>query len=337
MSTHNIQVPLPCSPELWEAPTEAAWENIRKSHTEQPFFHSTIKNLVQDGDKFQSLPMDNLSLTLLLHGIMSMCNDISHFDNRSIYLSDIDQGEEPWRPWRRRMAHALETWKAHYDAYIMGLSQCMGDGRAPRSNQKQETAAILALYHTAHIVIKCEIRHLQATAGAKAIFGHIVMPEDRQVSEEWVRDWVCIQTTAADHAAWHAAQMLREGILNLRNWEVSGVFHYPWCLFIGTLTCWAFHHFGGEMTDGQDICSHLDETDMDQTQSRVLMNHMVSLMGSVSPTQIRRTLKKCCTHGITVEVARYLRSVRWTAAFEAMKLLMGLSQHHTKPNGVGHV
>lgn len=325
MSTHNIQVPLPCSQDLWEAPSEAAWEQIRKSHREPACFNNMIKHLVQDGDKFQSLPMDRLSLTLVLHGIMSMCNDIAHFDNRSIYLSDIDPGGEPWRPWRRRMAHALETWKAHYDAYTMSLFQSMGDGWAPGSNHRQESVAILALYHTAHIVINCEIRHLQAAAGAKAIFGHMVMPEDRQMSENWVRDWVCTDATAADQAAWHAAQMIREGILNLKNWDVNGVFHYPWCLLIGTLTCWAFHHFGSGISDSREICRHPDEREMHQAQSRMLMNHMVSLMGSVSPTHIRRTLGKCCTHGLTVEVARYLRTVRWTAAFEAMKLLVGLS------------
>ncbi|KAI2829219.1 transcriptional regulator family: Fungal Specific TF and C2H2 zinc finger [Aspergillus niger] len=325
MSTHNIQVPLPCSQDLWEAPSEAAWEQIRKFHMEPACFNNMIKHLVQDGDKFQSLPMDRLSLTLVLHGIMSMCNDIAHFDNRSIYLSDIDPGGEPWRPWRRRMAHALETWKAHYDAYTMSLFQSMGDGWAPGSNHRQESVAILALYHTAHIVINCEIRHLQAAAGAKAIFGHMVMPEDRQMSENWVRDWVCTDATAADQAAWHAAQMIREGILNLKNWDVNGVFHYPWCLLIGTLTCWAFHHFGRGISDSREICRHPDEREMHQAQSRMLMNHMVSLMGSVSPTHIRRTLGKCCTHGLTVEVARYLRTVRWTAAFEAMKLLVGLS------------
>ncbi|KAF9888257.1 hypothetical protein FE257_008826 [Aspergillus nanangensis] len=325
MSTHNIQVPLPCSQEIWGASTEAAWENVRKSHPEPPIFNDMVKYLVEDGDKLQCLPMDRLSLTLILHGLMSMCNDIAHFDNRSIYLNDMDQGEGSWTPWRRRMTHALETWKAKYDAYAMASFQTMGDGGTAGSNHQEESIALLALYHTAHIVMNLEIRHLQAAAGAKAIFGHIVMRADRQESAKWAENWIRTQTTVADHAAWHAAQMLREGLLNLKNWDVNGVFHYPWCLVIGTLTCWAFHHFGGETLDDRGTCSHPNGTDMQQTQSRVVMNHMVSLMASVSPTNIRRTLKKCCTHGLTIEVARYLKSVRWTAAFEAMKLLEGLS------------
>lgn len=328
MSTHSIQVPLPCAHEVWAASTESAWEQASKTHPEPPSFKDTAIHLVEDGDRLQSIPMDRLSLTLMLHGLMSMCNDIAHFDNRSIYLSDLDTGEVSWTPWRRRMTHALETWKAKYDAYAIAAFQSSGDSSGAASDQEEEVA-LLALYHTAHIVINSEIRHLQAAAGAKAIFGHIVMPDDRQESAKWVKQWIKGQTAAADHAAWHAAQMLREGLLNLKSWDVNGVFHYPWCLVIATLTCWAFHRYGSEASDdGEEErmrCKHAGGTEMSQSQSRALMNHMVSLMASVSPTSIRRTLGKCCTHGLAIEVARFLKTVRWTAAFEAMKLLEGLS------------
>ncbi|KAG2417089.1 hypothetical protein HFD88_008307 [Aspergillus terreus] len=323
MSTQTIQVPLPCAQEVWEATTEAAWEQAHASHAEPANFHDSVKSLVEERSSHHRDPMDRLSLTLLLHGLMSMCNDIAHFDNRSIYLGDMDHGEVSWTPWRRRMTHALETWKARYDAYAMASAQ-QRDGRtAP--NHREEDIALLTLYHTAHIVINSDIRHLQAAAGAKGIFGHIVMPEDRQESANWVKQWVRGQAAAADHAAWHAAQMLREGILHLKNWDVYGVFHYPWCLVIATLTCWAFHAFGSAPEE-RTQCAHGNALYTDQRESQEAMNHMVSLMASVSPGNIRRTLRRCCIHGLTIEVARYLQGVRWTAAFEAMKLLDKLSR-----------
>lgn len=323
MSTQTIQVPLPCAQEVWEATTEAAWEQAHASHAEPANFHDSVKSLVEERGSHHRDPMDRLSLTLLLHGLMSMCNDIAHFDNRSIYLGDMDHGEVSWTPWRRRMTHALETWKARYDVYTMASVQ-QRDGRtAP--NHREEDIALLTLYHTAHIVINSDIRHLQAAAGAKGIFGHIVMPEDRQESANWVKQWVHGQTPAADHAAWHAAQMLREGILHLKNWDVNGVFHYPWCLVIATLTCWAFHAFGSA-SEERTQCGHGNALYTDQRESQEAMNHMVSLMASVSPGNIRRTLRRCCIHGLTIEVARYLQGVRWTAAFEAMKLLDKLSR-----------
>ncbi|KAL4897634.1 transcription factor domain-containing protein, partial [Aspergillus ambiguus] len=90
MSTHNIQVPLPCAHEIWAANTEAAWDRAQAIYAEPPNFHDTVKYLVDGDDKHLGIPMDRLSLTLLLHGLMSMCNDIAHFDNRSIYLTDMD-------------------------------------------------------------------------------------------------------------------------------------------------------------------------------------------------------------------------------------------------------
>ncbi|KKK20852.1 hypothetical protein ARAM_005294 [Aspergillus rambellii] len=331
MSTQTIQVQLPCSKELWEARTEEEWSKLSQARKEPPNFNDTVKQLVEDGDNLQCEPLDGLSLTLVLHGLMSMCNDMVHFDNRSIYLGDLEKGEVSWTPWRRQMTHALETWKAKYDAYSMASVQTMaatvaagGDEERTQASYQKESIALLALYHTAHIVINCKIRHLQAAAGAKAIFGHIVNPPDREESMRWVRLWITEHSSAADHAAWHAAQMFREGLLYLKNWDVNGLFHYPWCLVIGTLTCWSFHRFGGEGLE-PSACNHPPGRDIPQGQSQALMNHLVSLMASVAPTNVRRTLTKCCTHGLSIEVARYLKSVRWTAAYEAMKLLEGLS------------
>ncbi|KAL4778779.1 fungal-specific transcription factor domain-containing protein [Aspergillus varians] len=338
MSTHTIQVQLPCAQEIWTATTPTAWEQAMQTHPEDPpNFDSTVKSLVEDGDRFHPhRPLDGLSLTLLLHGIMSMCNDMVHFDNRSIYLGDLESkgsGSVSWTPWRRRMTHALEVWKVQYDAYNMSVAQStlFDDETCPsghehahaHSTYQKERTALLALYHTAHIVINCEIRHLQNAAGMKAIFGHIVTPADCEESSTWVRSWVRGHCEAADHAAWHAAQMFREGLLHLKSWDANDVLHYPWCLVTGTLTCWAFHHFGGER---QTVaCSHGQITRMAQGEWRMLMNHCVSLMASMPPTAIRRALGKCCVHGLAVEISRYLKRVRWTAAFEAMKLLEALS------------
>lgn len=110
MSTQTIQVPLPCANEVWEATTEAAWETAQASHAEPPNFHDTVKSLVEERDSFHRDPMDRLSLALLLHGPMSMCNDIAHFDNRSIYLGDMDHGEVSWTPWRRVLGQKLTVW-----------------------------------------------------------------------------------------------------------------------------------------------------------------------------------------------------------------------------------
>ncbi|KAF4952489.1 hypothetical protein FGADI_6723 [Fusarium gaditjirri] len=325
MSTQSIQVNLPCSKELWEAEDEDAWRAIVSSKANPPMINSMVKDFIEDGGGIWSEALDSLSLSFILHGLMSMCNDMVHFHNQSIYLGNAAQGDN--NDWRSRMTAALELWKTKYDAYAMGARQTI-DEDSSLHEFRQENVAFLALYHTAHIVANADIRHLQIAAGAEAIFGHVVTSTEHQESTRAVMHWVRGSPESAGHAAWHAAQMIREGLLNLRNWKANGMFHYPWCLYIGVLTIWAFVHFSQRQSDEDDSrrsCHHsLGGEDILQTQSKALMHQTISNMASCTSATIGRDLHRCCPHGLAIEVAKYLKTVRWTAAFEAMKVLEGI-------------
>jgi hypothetical protein len=245
--------------------------------------------------------------------------------------------ESIWSAGREQMAYALSSWKAKYEAFAMDALRDMATEHE-RGQFLRDNTGLYALYHTAHIVINCEIRHLQVAAGAKAIFGHLVTPSDFQDSCNWVREWLHSSSDSAGRAAWHAALLFREGMLGLKNWDVHGVFHYPWCLYIATLTLWVFHHFGAEAMDSSDeehaattrahVCDHKStpaRIEDIQKRSRSSMNHLVATMASVTPAYMNVLMGKCCTHGLTIEMAKFLRSIRWTAAYEAMKVLEGLS------------
>ncbi|KAF5637630.1 C2H2 zinc finger [Fusarium tjaetaba] len=321
MSTQSIQVNLPCSKELWEAKDEEAWNAII-SKTDPPMINTMVKNFIEDGGNIWCETLDSLSLSFILHGLMSMCNDMVHFHNQSIYLGNAAQGDD--NNWRCRMTTALELWKTKYDACAMGTRQTI-DEDLSLHEFRQENVAFLALYHTAHIVVNADIRHLQIAAGAEAIFGHVVTSAEREESTKAVIEWVRLSPESAGHAAWHAAQMIREGLLNLRNWKANGMFHYPWCLYIGVLTTWAFVHFSQGQNDSRRGCHHsAGGEDILQAQSKALMHQTISNMASCTPVTIGRDLHRCCPHGLAIEVAKYLKTVRWTAAFEAMKVLEGI-------------
>ncbi|KAF5594884.1 C2H2 zinc finger [Fusarium subglutinans] len=321
MSTQSIQVNLPCSKQLWEAKGEDAWKANISSEGYPPMINSIVKDFIEDGGNIWCETLDSLSLSFILHGLMSMCNDMVHFHNQSIYLGNAAQGDNDSR---RRMTAALELWKTKYDACAMGTRQTI-DQDSSLHEFRQENVAFLALYHTAHIVVDADIRHLQIAAGAEAIFGHVVTSAEREESTKAVMEWVRLSPDSAGHAAWHAAQMIREGLLNLRNWKANGMFHYPWCLYIGVLTTWAFVHFSQGQKDNRRACHHsVGGEDILQTQSKALMHQTISNMASCTPTTIGRDLHRCCPHGLAIEVAKYLKTVRWTAAFEAMKVLEGI-------------
>ncbi|EWG41242.1 hypothetical protein FVEG_03388 [Fusarium verticillioides 7600] len=321
MSTQSIQVNLPCSKELWEAKDEDAWEAIT-SNSDPPMINTMVKDFIEGGGNIWCETLDSLSLSFILHGLMSMCNDMVHFHNQSIYLGNAAQGDD--NNWRCRMTAALELWKTKYDACAMGARQTI-DQDSSLHEFRQENVAFLALYHTAHIVVNADIRHLQIAAGAEAIFGHVVTSTEREESIRAVKEWVRLSPESAGHATWHAAQMIREGLLNLRNWKANGMFHYPWCIYIGVLTTWAFVHFSQGQSANHRGCHHsVGGEDVLQTQSKALMHQTISNMASCTPVSIGRDLHRCCPHGLAIEVAKYLKTVRWTAAFEAMKVLEGI-------------
>ncbi|KAG5820800.1 hypothetical protein H9Q74_008656 [Fusarium xylarioides] len=280
-----------------------------------------VKDFIEDGGNIWCETLDSLSLSFILHGLMSMCNDMVHFHNQSIYLGNAAQGND--NDWRCRMTTALELWKTKYDACAMGTRQTIEEDSSLHEF-RQKNVAFLALYHTAHIVVNADIRHLQIAAGAEAIFGHVVTSTEREESAKAVKEWVRLSPESAGNAAWHAAQMIREGLLNLRSWKANGMFHYPWCLYIGVLTTWAFVHFS-QGQSGHRGCHHsVGGEDILPTQSKTLMHQTISNMASCTPATIGRDLHRCCPHGLAIEVAKYLKTVRWTAAFEAMKVLEGI-------------
>lgn len=325
MSIQSLHTSLPCSKLLWEASSEKEYRELIKEDGEISTLLTFVQKFVSSKNEMLSAPYDRLSFYLALHALMSMCNDMLHFDNRSIYLGQVKE-DDNWTPWRQHIAQSLETWKAKYDAFAM--ESVFNLQRTPPYHIFQRgTMSLFALYHTAHIVINCEIRHLQTAAGAKSHFGHPVMSGDYDESCIWVRKWVNTSTASAGRAAWHAAQMFREGMLNLVNWDVHGEFHYPWCLYIGTLTLWAFHHFGAESNAMPSVCDHAGpaKTAALKEGARSKMNHLVATMASVTPVNMDRIMGKCCTHGLTMEMAAYLRTIRWSAAYEAAKILEGLS------------
>ncbi|KAH7162058.1 fungal-specific transcription factor domain-containing protein [Dactylonectria estremocensis] len=321
MSTQTISVHLPCPKELWEAKNEEDWKKLLILHREQPKFNDVLQGLMEGNDILQSKTLSALPLTFLLHGLMCMCNDMVHFNNRSIYISDAKEDGEHGSRWRLQMMHALDVWKARYDAHSIEAVWSTQSGNAQADFEK-DTVSLLALYHTAHIIANTDVRNLQIAAGAKAVFGHLVTAEDRAESTRLVEQWVQKTPKSAAHAAWHAAQMFREGLLKLQSWDDTESFHYPWCLYIGTLTCWAFQHFSSEGV----ICNHTATQAGERTGgSKASMTNTVSQMASLTLMSDMKRPTECCTHGLAVEVAEYLKTIRWTAAYEATKVLEGLA------------
>jgi hypothetical protein len=130
---------------------------------------------------------------------------------------------------------------------------------------------------------------------------------------------------SAAQAGSHAARILRDGIRKLNNWDVDDVFHYPWCLYLATLTCWALQvaskagvgSENGEQGDNSDD----DDADWD---SQAEMNALVSAMTRSNLEDLWRVAGKYRTSDLPRVMAKHLASIRWAVVQEGMIVLRGL-------------
>ncbi|KAN0096384.1 Fungal specific transcription factor domain containing protein [Hyaloscypha variabilis] len=200
MSIQSLQIGLPCSRKLWEATNGIEWKELLSEHDYSSTLLDKVKKFINSDHEMLQKPYDSLSFNLTLHGLMSMANDMLHFDNRSIYAGEPQKVEMSWSPGQQQIAQSLESWKAKYDAFAMETIFDMNSEPLHCAFQR-DSMAIFALYHTGHIIINCEICHLQTAAGAKAIFGYIVTPSDYEENCRWVRNWVRNSPESAGRAA----------------------------------------------------------------------------------------------------------------------------------------
>lgn len=239
----------------------------------------------------------------------------------------------------------------------MNMTLSLNDQPARKAEFTRFSTATVAIYRAAHITLNVEILDLQIYAGARHIIGRPVTRADYDRSRRIVKDWAKPSpggSTPAAKAAWHAAHLLRDGIMNLDNWDVNNAFHYPWCLYLSTLTCWAFHfanvvdkspssgapaNGGGGIGlntggGGADRNMHLASKESPANNSvddhgivwhaKAEMNALVSSMTSVVPENLWRGLGKYSTSGLTTVMAKHLSNIRWAVVHEGMKVLRGL-------------
>jgi hypothetical protein len=266
-----------------------------------------------------------LTLTLSLHGLMSICNGLRRSSRLSTFHDILDAVEKSSTSWRSHMCTALEFWKARFDAFAMENIQAL-ESEILHCDFQRDSMGVFAIYRAAYIVVNVEVRHLQIAAGAVTIFGHPVEELDYSISTDSITKWALDSPEAVGRAAWQAGQMFREGMLNLKDWYVHDVFHYPWCLYLATLTCWAASQFSTlPAMRRESSAATPSSSSATSGDSRKEMNRLVSMLASTNPSNMIRSIKKCNTKGLTKEMAKYLRTVRWAAAHEAMIVLEGLS------------
>lgn len=335
MSAFELRTNLPCNPDIWEAESAAEWS--RCSTGSEPSFLSILKLYMCPG-QVSTLPQLNaLSRLLILHGLMSVFWDMKRRDQTSLgeydeegfcsYLTepltgDVAGAVGPNAEWKPRIGHAYDAWKTDFDTYCMNMTMHLKESPSVKNDFTRFSTSTLAIYHAAHIVLHVEILDLQIYAGARHIIGRPVSLQDQERSKFIIRNQ---DSTSANAATWHAAQLLRDGVMNLEGWDVDQRFHYPWCLYLATLTCWAFHHVKDEHAAPSPGRNANDEINHESG-----MNALISSMTAVGPEGLGRLAGRQSTRGLVNVVAKHLSNIRWAVVYEGMKVLRGLEPEKAK-------
>lgn len=215
--------------------------------------------------------------------------------------------------------------KTDFDKYSKDTLQTL------EADEKEEfqrfNTANIAIYHAAHIILNVEIIDLQIYAGATHILGRPVMKADRDRSRLKIQQWARAGSMPAAQAASHGALLLRDGIRKLHNWDAGSVFHYPWCLYLATLTCWAFQvasKIDGNRDGDGGQNGDVNEEDADW-DSKAEMNALVSAFTRSRVEDLWKVAGKYRSSDLPRVIAKYLGTVRWAVVQEGMIVLRGVA------------
>jgi hypothetical protein len=318
MNAAELKLTLPWNEALWEAGTAEEWHSINSTEPIPPQYLSVLKSYINPSSEAQPLPSLNaLSRILMLHGIMSVAWDLNRRDQTSIGITIYGKEES----WQTLISRSYDNWKSDFDAYTKNTLYSLSTPEEKHDFQRF-IVSTLAIYHAAHIILQVEINDLQIFAGASHIIGRPVTKVDFERSRGRIERWYLSHPLSAATAASHSAKILRDGIRKLRNWDAGDWFHYPWCLYLATLTTWAFQVCCKREGDRSEDAMGSDEED--EWDAVAEMNALVSAMTRAGVEDLGRVASRYRRGDLPRVMARNLSAVRWAVVQEGMIVLKGL-------------
>lgn len=304
ISAFEIRSCLPCSGATWEASSAREWSKLAASESSHRFL-SVLKGYITPQALSRPRDVNIFSRLVVLHGLMSVSADLKRRDQTTL-LSETPEKVGAWTP---RMKRSFDLWKVDFDA------DCLAIKLAQSAEQRRFTGlktAAHALYHAGCLTLNVEILDLQIVAGAQQILGRNISSADRTRSKRNIKSWLHDDSGASLAAARHSSALLQDAIMSLHDWEQTDAFHFPWCLYLATLTCWAFHR-------GMNFPPSETRITADLSCLIVVMTNCPSeiefaaLSGKYDPRPL------------AAAIAQQLATVRWAVVHDAVKVLVGLS------------
>jgi len=273
LHAQELNLELPCSDEVWTARSAREWERARRCHNPhgsitKPGFIDLLSIFTSEPNqaKEKVSPLDPFGTFITLHGLISVGWNqrqtllgirifleiavvilLDTANSQSDMVSQAGSTRE-WDGWKVGMERALYAWRSStFEQYASNRSTI------------EDKLPSLVLFRIAHITLHTSVIDLQVLAGIGKVMGKPVTRGTKYgVLIRTMKEWV--NSDGAVKSVRHALKLLSETVFanpfyistsaqacDLMNhrlqWvedTLDGIFHGKWCLYLATLTLWAW-------------------------------------------------------------------------------------------------
>lgn len=319
LSPTKLHLCLPWDAIIWEADTAESWASLMSNHRPKAFL-PVLKTYLTTASRNPYL-LNSFSCIIILHGLILIALDLQSCEQMTTEPITFHS-----KPWRFLIIRAYETWKTAFDNFTKVTISTLPEHQS--AEFQKGCTATLALYHVASIALYIPLTDLQIYAGARHILGRYIGPAEQARAIHNVQNWAASGNMDGAVAVSHAALLIRDGITKLQNWDAGDAFHYPWCLYLATLACWAFMAGMPEnRTDAypSEATNHVHSEDADW-DAKAEMNALISAITRAKPEDLWRIRGRYRVYDLPRVIARSLEGVRWAVVQEGVLVLRGLRQ-----------
>ena len=364
LHAQEVNLAAPCKEDVWAATTPLDWQRAMQRHStpgDEIGFLEILKTFMNEPSAAkEKVSLDPFGSFIALHGLISVKWHLQQkatnvgitLPNVYLIISGVPTSNQsgtasPTRTlrgrdyWKYSVERALHAWRTNMQGHYTGMTSTVKFNRSS-----------LTLFRIANITLHTSIIDLQVLAGMGKIMGKpIKAPQTYHILIRMTTTWA--GSDGAVKAVTHALKLLSEtlfsspvylpsrmhanndpnfGQLQRADYALDGILHGKWCLYLATLTLWAWgavisgpgsregstmngmvsYGQGVKGEDGETYTSHSYSDDDEQTAWAHAQGYLKTMVAAAHEKGgLVVTPARTETRGLVIVIRNLLANERW--------------------------
>lgn len=254
MSTHELQLPLPCDEMLWSATSPSEVGKLEASlytnNVKSTAFLGGLKRILS-GHKVRANPFGRM---ILLAGLQSISWQVKQRELQ-VSILGLPAGLGVPGTWRKTLGKTFDCWKRDFDEdfdhrHRAFLGWHTSEDTSSTSLTVEDASVV---YHLSHLAMSVDIVEAQILAGAVKVLSRQITDADRDRVRKRLTAWR--RSPEANLGFHHAVQLLSEHVA-VSPHQSARIPKYsarddclivrPWVLYYAALTAWCYIYVGSD-------------------------------------------------------------------------------------------